>query len=70
MKINELVNVDGEIKAVTREMTAEEIAALPVLEETPEPTDALKDMIVAMSTATTVAQMRSAAKSFLDKTEG
>lgn len=68
MKINELVNVDGEIKAVTREMTAEEIADFPVTEE-PEPADALKEMIVAMSTATTIAQMRSAAKSFLDRTE-
>jgi hypothetical protein len=31
--------------------------------------DALTQMISAMSTATTVAQMRAAAKSFLEKTE-
>lgn len=47
-----------------REMTAEELAELD--SATP---DALTEMVEAMSTATTIAQMRSAAKSFLEKTE-
>ena len=47
-----------------REMTAEELAEL----ETAAP-DALTEMVTAMSTATTIAQMRSAAKEFLNKTE-
>lgn len=75
MKINELKNINGEMKAVTREMTAEEEAAF--LDSAPdEPasgesgTDALKEMITAMSTASTVAQMRNAAKEFLNKTGG
>jgi len=49
---------------VYREMTAEELAEL----ETAAP-DALTEMVTAMSTATTIAQMRSAAKEFLNKTE-
>ena len=49
---------------VYREMTAEELAEL----ETAAP-DALTEMVTAMSTATTLAQMRSAAKNFLEKTE-
>jgi len=49
---------------VYREMTAEELAEL----ETAAP-DALTEMVTAMSTATTIAQMRSAAKNFLEKTE-
>lgn len=75
MKINELKNINGEMKAVTREMTAEEEAAF--LDSAPdEPasgesgTDALKEMITAMSTASTLAQMRNAAKEFLNKTGG
>ena len=47
---------------VYREMTAEELAELE-----PATPDALTEMVTAMSTATTIAQMRSAAKSFLEK---
>mgnify|MGYP006974703146 FL=1 len=49
---------------VYREMTAEELAELE-----PATPDALTEMVTAMSTATTIAQMRSAAKNFLEKTE-
>ena len=49
---------------VYREMTAEELAELE-----PAAPDALTEMVTAMSTATTIAQMRSAAKNFLEKTE-
>jgi len=49
---------------IYREMTAEELAELE-----PATPDALTEMVTAMSTATTIAQMRSAAKSFLEKTE-
>lgn len=49
---------------VYREMTAEELAQL----DTATP-DALIEMVTAMSNATTIAQMRSAAKNFLEKTE-
>ena len=49
---------------VYREMTAEELAELE-----PAAPDALTEMVTAMSTATTIAQMRSAAKEFLNKTE-
>ena len=48
-----------------RELTAEELAELNAA--TP---DALTEMVAEMSTATTLAQMRSAAKNFLEKTEG
>lgn len=48
-----------------REMTAEEVAELE-----PSTPDALTEMVTAMSTATTIAQMRSAAKNFLEKTGG
>ena len=68
--ISEYKLVDGEMKFVNREMTAEEEAALPQFEETETtPENALKEMITEMSTATTLAQMRNAAKVFLDKTE-
>lgn len=50
---------------IYREMTAEELAELNAA--TP---DALTEMVAEMSTATTLAQMRSAAKNFLEKTEG
>lgn len=71
MRIGEYKQVDGEMKLVTREMTAEEIAELEALQagEPTQGTDALKEMITAMSTATTIAQMRNAAKEFLNKTE-
>ena len=49
---------------IYREMTAEELAELN--DATP---DALTEMVAEMSTATTLAQMRSAAKNFLEKTE-
>ena len=49
---------------VYREMTAEELAELE-----PATPDALTEMVTAMSTATTIAQMRSAAKKFLENTE-
>jgi len=49
---------------VYREMTAEELAELELAAP-----DALTEMVTAMSTATTIAQMRSAAKNFLEKTE-
>lgn len=49
---------------VYREMTAEEMAEL----ESTSP-DALTEMATAMSTATTIAQMRAAAKKFLENTE-
>ncbi|MBQ2704729.1 MAG: hypothetical protein IJF58_04190 [Clostridia bacterium] len=49
---------------IYREMTAEELAELD--SATP---DALTEMVAEMSTATTIAQMRSAAKNFLEKTE-
>ncbi len=47
-----------------REMTVEELAELE-----PATPDAFTEMVEAMSTATTIAQMRSAAKNFLEKTE-
>ena len=57
---------------VYREMTAEEIeaynAASAELEEIP--TDALREMITQLSTATTLAQMRAVAKDFLEKSGG
>lgn len=57
---------------VYRDMTAEEIeaykAASAELEEIP--TDALTEMITQLSTATTLAQMRAAAKDFLEKSGG
>lgn len=71
-KIAEYKMVDGEMQLVTREMTEEEIAALPEVEEEEEETNsenALKEMIIEMSTATTLAQMRNAARAFLEKTE-
>ena len=49
---------------IYREMTAEELAELE-----PATPDALTEMVTAMSTATTIAQMRSAAKKFLENTE-
>ena len=50
---------------IYREMTAEELAEL-------EPTtpNALTEMVTAMSTATTIAQMRESAKVFLERTGG
>ena len=50
---------------IYREMTAEELAELA--SATP---DALTEMVTAMSTATTIGQMREAAKTFLEKTGG
>ena len=47
-----------------RELTAEELAEL----NSANP-DALTEMVAEMATATTLAQMRSAAKNFLEKTE-
>lgn len=73
MRINELIKNGDSTEVITREMTAEEEAAF--LDSAPdEPTDesgtdALKEMITAMSTASTIAQMRNAAKEFLTKTE-
>ena len=62
--------IDGEMRLVEREMTAEEEAVLPQVEETEAtPENALKEMITEMSKATTLAQMRSAARAFLEKTE-
>ena len=49
---------------IYREMTAEELAELD--SATP---DALTEMVTEMSAATTIAQMRAAAKKFLVKTE-
>lgn len=73
--VSEYKMVDGEMRLVTREMTVEEEAEF--LDSAPdEPasgesgTDALKEMITAMSTASTLAQMRNAAKEFLNKTGG
>ena len=60
------------INGECREMTPEEVMLFGYEEEeaTENPTpDALTEMVTAMSTATTLAQMRSAAKSFLEKTE-
>ena len=56
---------------IYRDMTAEEEALYNNADDTAESTrpDALTQMIKAMSTATTIAQMRSAAKSFLAQTE-
>ena len=72
MKINELIKNGDTVEMVTREMTEEEIAELPEVDEEAEvtaPTNALTEMITEMSKATTLAQMRNAAKAFLDKTE-
>ena len=75
IKISEYKMVDGEMRLVTRKMTAEEEAAF--LDSAPSSlvsgesgTDALKEMITAMSTASTLVQMRNAAKEFLNKTGG
>lgn len=75
MRINKLIKNGDKVEAITRDMTAEEEAAF--LDSAPdEPasgesgTDALKEMITAMSTASTLAQMRNAAKEFLSKTGG
>lgn len=60
------------INGECREMTPEEVMLFGYEEEeaTEKPTpDALTEMVEAMSTATTLAQMRSAAKNFLEKTE-
>ena len=69
--ISEYKQVDGEMKLVTREMTAEEEAEIGKMQvdEPKQETDALKEMITEMSKATTLAQMRSAAGAFLEKTE-
>lgn len=69
MIIAELKQIDGKMKLVAREATKKEIAEIPEIEEQEAQTDALKEMITEMSTATTLAQMRNAAKAFLDKTE-
>ena len=53
-----------------REMTLEEETLLFSEEQNEQPQpDALTEMVTSMSTATTLAQMRSAAKNFLEKTE-
>lgn len=49
---------------IYREMTEEEIATLDN-----EKPNALTEMVEAMSNATTLAQMRNACKTFLEKTE-
>ncbi len=56
---------------VYRDMTAEEEILYNRTNDMAEssPPDALTQMIKAMSTATTVAQMRTAAKNFLAQTE-
>ena len=53
-----------------REMTPEEELLYGVEDEVIDSTQTnpLTEMVTAMSTATTIAQMRTAAKSFLDKT--
>lgn len=72
MKITEVVNNGVTTEVVTRDMTAEEEAEFAALQddEPTQETDALKEMITAMSTASTLAQMRNAAKEFLNKTAG
>ena len=53
-----------------REMTLEEESFLFSEEQVEQSQpDALTEMVTAMSTATTLAQMRSACKTFLEKTE-
>ena len=59
------------VNGVCREMTPEEEMLFgfedeEIVDSSP---DALTEMVTAMSTATTIAQMRSAAKTFLEKTE-
>lgn len=56
---------------VYRDMTAEEEILYNSTNDMAEssPPDALTQMIKAMSTATTIAQMRTAAKNFLTQTE-
>ena len=58
---------------VYRDMTPEEVERIynhnEEAEENDKP-DALTEMITTMSNATTLAQMRAAAKLFLEKTEG
>lgn len=65
MKIAEYKKIGGKMKLVTREMTAEEISVTPEPAKAEEPADLLKDMVTAISTATTLAQIRNAAKTFL-----
>ena len=59
------------INGECREMTPEEELLFGFEDKVVEPnkTDPLTEMVTAMSTATTIAQMRTAAKSFLDKTD-
>ena len=57
---------------VYRDMTEKEVEMYckeEPAELEPAAPDALTEMVTAMSTATTIAQMRSAAKNFLEKTE-
>lgn len=49
-----------------REATAEEIAELEAMQAQAQQADPLTEMAAAMSTASTLAQMRAAAKAFLD----
>ena len=58
---------------IYRDMTPEEVERLYNHNEEAEANekpDALTEMITTMSNATTLAQMRAAAKLFLEKTEG
>ena len=54
---------------VYRDMTEEEIKKYCEEDCEPAAPDALTEMVVAMSNANTLAQMREAAKIFLEKTE-
>lgn len=58
------------INGECREMTPEEIALFGIEDEgVVEQPNALTEMVEAMSSATTLAQLRMAAKNFLEKTE-
>jgi len=56
--------------AVTRDMTDEEIGTLHIVETPAESPNALTEMATALSIATSLAQMRDAAKLFLNSTGG
>lgn len=49
-----------------RDATAEETVEFEALQSQPQQTDPLTEMATAISTATTLAQMRAAAKAFLE----
>lgn len=56
------INYNG----IYREATAEETDELEAMQEQTQQADPLTEMAAAMSTAATLAQMRAAAKAFLD----